>query len=447
MVLLRDAFLPTLCIAAALIFAPDMSLAADDPDGPVTDETVAIHAQSTFVEQGALAFHAPYAGTNSLSPATGRETFDVTLYGGLRPWRGAELWIDPEVDQGFGLNSTLGVAGFPNGEAYKIGARDPYFRLQRLFLRQTIDLGGGSREVDADLNQLAGARTANRLVLWIGKFSVTDVFDTNARAHDPRGDFMNWALIDTGSFDYAADPWGYTYGAAAEWYQGGWTLRGGVFDLSMVPNSQALDPRFDQFQLIAEIERRYSLASHDGRLLVTGFVTRGRMASFADAIRLSEMTGQPANVADVRHYQSRPGVSLDLEQQLKDDLSLFLRAGVADGDVEPFEFTDIDQTVAGGLSLSGKRWGREDDTVGIGMDFNAISKIHQEYLADGGLGILIGDGKLPHPGPEQIVEAYYKIAITPRLALSLDGQWVGNPAYNRDRGPVPILGARLHAQF
>ena len=114
--------------------------------------------------------------------------------------------------------------------------------MQRTFIRQTIDLGGESQKVDADLNQFAGSQTADRLVITIGKFSVSDVFDTNKYAHDPRKDFMNWALIDAGTFDYAADAWGYTYGAAAEWYRGNWTLRGGLFDLSIVPNSTELDP-------------------------------------------------------------------------------------------------------------------------------------------------------------------------------------------------------------
>ena len=160
----------------------------------------------------------------------------------MRLWQGAELWVNPEIDQGFGLANTLGVAGFPSGEAYKVGQTYPYARLPRTFIRQTIDLGGETQKVDAGANQFAGSETANRLVITVGKFAVTDIFDTNKYAHDPRNDFMNWALVDTGTFDYAADSWGYTYGAAVEWYQGSWTLRGGVFDLSIIPNSPDLDP-------------------------------------------------------------------------------------------------------------------------------------------------------------------------------------------------------------
>ena len=334
---------------AALAVSPGRAGATDGDQSPPKDEADAIHAQATFIDQGTLDFHAPYAGPNSLTPLIGRETFNATLFAGFRPWPGAEIWANPEIDQGFGLDDTEGVAGFPNGQGAKVGKSTPYFRLPRLFLRQTIDLGGEVQKVDPDENQLGGSQTANRLVLWVGKFDVVDVFDTNQYAHDPANDFLNWSLIDTGSFDYAADAWGYTHGMAAEWYQGRWTVRAGVFDLSTIPNSADLDPSFGQVQYVGELEERHTIAGQDGRLMLTGFLTRGRMASFADALRLAALTGRPPNVADVRRYQSRPGLGLELEQSLKGDLGLFARAGVADGDLEPYEYADIDQTLATGL--------------------------------------------------------------------------------------------------
>jgi high affinity Mn2+ porin len=434
-----------MCASPAVAQMADPQTAAEPAD--TTAESLAIHGQATVIDQGVLGFHAPYAGPNSLTPSQGRETFDATLYVGFRPWRGAEVWINPEIDQGFGLDNTLGVAGFPSGEAYKVGASTPYFKLPRAFLRQTIDLGGERQKIDPDQNQLGGSQTADRLVLWIGKFSVTDVFDTNKYAHDPRGDFMNWTLIDTGTFDYAADAWGYTYGAAAEWYQGGWTLRGGLFDLSSVPNSPELDPTFGQFQIVGELERRFQVKGQPGAVRVTGFLSRGRMGRYDDATSLAGATSQPANVALVRHYASRGGESVTLEQQVNKDLGLFVRAGVADGSYEAYEFTDVDKTVSAGASLSGGRWGRSGDTIGLAGVLNGASNALIAYLNAGGLGILVGDGKLPHPGPEEIIEAYYKIAVTPKVALSLDMQLVGNPGYNRDRGPAPVVAARLHAQF
>ena len=417
---------------------------------PATPETdrVNFHGQTTFVWQGYPAFRSPYEGANSLpGSGQGRETWDATLYAGVRLWQGAELWVNPEIDQGFGVANTLGVAGFPSGEAYKIGADYPYARLPRTLIRQTIDLGGESVKVDAGTNQFAGSQTANRLVITIGKFAVTDIFDNNKYAHDPRNDFMNWALVDTGTFDYAANSWGYTYGAAAEWYQGNWTVRGGLFDLSIIPNSPDLDPTFQQFQWVGEIERRYDLWGHPGKIAVTGFLSRGRMGTFEDAIALAAITGGPADIAAVREYQSRGGVSMNVEQEITSNLGFFARAGWANGNVEPYEFADIDRTAAAGVSINGKQWSRPDDTIGIAGVVNGISGVHEVFLNAGGLGILVGDGQLPNPGLEQIIEAYYSYAISSSTKVSFDYQFIANPAYNTDRGPVNVFAGRFHTAF
>jgi high affinity Mn2+ porin len=409
-------------------------------------DNFAIHGQTTLLEQYDPRFHAPYAGPNSLAPNIARETWDATAFLGWRLRSGAELWVNPEIDQGFGLSGTLGVAGFPSGEAYKVGQSTPYLRMQRAFIRQTINLGGDTEKVEASINQFSGSQTANRLVITVGKFGAVDVFDTNKYAHDPRSDFMNWTIVDTATLDYAADAWAYTYGAAAEWYQGPWTVRGGAFDLSIAPNSTEVDPTFQQYQLDGEIERRYQLWGQPGKIAVTGFLTRGRMGSFQDAIQLAALTGGPADITQVRQYRSRGGVSMNLEQQITEQLGVFARAGVANGNLEPYEFTDVDRTVAAGLSLAGKQWGRPDDTFGLAGVVNGITGVHEAFLNAGGLGILVGDGMLPHPGTERIIETYYSLPVS-YLRLTLDYQFIVNPGYNTDRGPVSVLGARLHAQF
>ena len=425
---------------------------AIDPDiftkGPAALDLdwFALHGQTTFLGQYAFPFRAPYHGPNSLDSNAGRETWDVTAYAGIRLWEGAELWVNPEIDQGFGLTSTLGVAGFPSGEAYKVGFSVPYARLPRMFVRQTIDLGGDTEKVEAGINQFAGSQTADRLVITVGKFSVSDIFDTIGYSHNPREDFMNWALVDAGTFDYAADAWGYTYGAAVEWYRGNWTLRGGLFDLSIVPNSTDLDPRFGQFQWVGEIEHRHQLWGLPGKVAINGFLSRGRMGRFEDAIELAQITGGPAAIAAVRRYNSRGGVSVFAEQQLSSDFGVFERAGWANGNIEPYEFTDIDRTVTAGLSLKGTRWGRPDDTFGLAGIVNGISAVHQAFLNAGGLGILVGDGQLPNAGSEKIIEMYYSLPVF-SWRMTFDYQFVANPAYNRDRGPVSIIGTRLHTQF
>jgi high affinity Mn2+ porin len=441
----------TLGIMVAL--APD-SLAQQastdsTPSADVASDRFAVHGQLTFTEQLASPFHDPYNGPNSLSPRHGDETLDATLYLGARLWSGAEVWANPEIDQGFGLNNTLGVAGFPSGEAYKVGRSYPYWRVPRLFVRQTVDLDGEAQPLESIANQLGGSQSANRWVFTIGKISVPDIFDANQYAHDPRNDFLNWAAVDAGTFDYAADSWGYTVGAAAEWYQGEWTLRAGVFDLSEVPNSETLDHGFHEFQWIGEIEKRHELMGKPGKLLITAFDSRARIAVLDQAVNLAAATGESVDTALVvsRRYRSRAGVSFDLEQQLWSDMGMFARAGKGSGNLEAYEFSDIDRAVSIGLSMKGGRWGRADDTVGLAAIDNGISANRERFLNAGGLGILVGDGQLPRPGAEQILETYYRWAAVQWAELTLDYQYIVNPAYNTDRGPVSIVALRIHAQF
>ncbi|RTL71330.1 MAG: porin [Hyphomicrobiales bacterium] len=415
------------------------------PKPPVATDW-AVHAQTTYVHQYAFPFHSPYAGTNSFAPGQSRQTWDATFYLGWRPWRDAEIWLNPEIDQGFGLSNTLGVAGFVSGEAYKLGAVEPYARVPRAFLRQTINLDGATEAVEAAPNQLKGTARSNRVVLTVGKFGVADIFDANKYSHDPRVDFLNWSLIDTGTFDYAADAWGFTYGAAAEWYTGPWTFRAGLFDLPTVPNSTVLDPTFSQVQWIGEIERRHEWWGRPGKIAITGFLTRSRMGQFHDATAIARATGEPADISGVRQYRSRAGIGMNLEQQITPNIGMFARAGWADGRSESFAFTDIDRTVAAGIVVTGNSWGRPDHSIGVGGVLNAISRERQAYLNAGGLGILVGDGQLSRPAAEHIVEVYYSLPVA-SWRLTVDYQYVGNPAYNMERGPISVIGTRLRKQF
>jgi high affinity Mn2+ porin len=433
-----------LTLTVVVLLASGRVLAAEE-----AVEDWGLHGQATFVTQYHPGFRSAFRGPNSLDPhAQARETFDLTLYGGLRLWWGAELWVNPEVDQGFGLSNTLGVAGFTSGEAYKVGAATPYVQLPRLFVRQTIILGGEAAKVEAGLNQLAGRQTADRVVVTVGKFSVVDVFDTNRYAHDPRNDFLNWSIIDVGSFDYAADAWGNTYGVAVEWSQQWWTVRTGLFTLSKVPNSKVLDTQvFDQYQVDQEVEERHTIFGQPGKLKLLGFLSHGRMGRYTETTAIALQTGMPADIAADRTAHNRAGVSLNLEQQLTEGLGVFAKAGWSQGQFEAFEFTDINKTAALGLSVNGTRWGRPDDTVGVAVAVNAASGAAKQFFAAGGLGILVGDGRLVRSGPEYIVETYYNVAVFKFAKLSLDYQFVDHPAYNRDRGPVSICGLRVHGEL
>ncbi len=418
----RRTFEKLFIAALAAYLLPAHARAGDASDGPLS-----LTGQINFVEQYHPAFHAAYSGANSLDPGSrGDETFAVSVTAGLHLWDGAEAFADPELDQGFGLSKTVGLAGFPNGEAYRLGSSVPYLRLQRLYLRQSF---GG-----------------NSLVITAGKFAVTDLFDTNSYAHDPGNDFLNWAIIDSGAFDYAADAWGFTYGIAAEWTQDWWTLRSGLFDLSRFPNTTALVRGFGQHEIVSEFEARHEIAGLPGKVKLLGFVNRGRMGSYADALALAAATHSIPDTALVRRPAFRPGAALNVEQQLSDDLGAFARLSWNDGSEEAFEFTEIDRSLAAGLSLKGIGWARPDDTIGVAGVVNEISRSAQNYFAAGGMGILIGDGGLRY-GTENIVETYYRAAVIRRVALTFDYQFIANPAYNRDRGPVSIFGLRLHTEF
>jgi high affinity Mn2+ porin len=252
-------------------------------------------------------------------------------------------------------------------------------------------------------------------------------------------------VVDTGSFDYAADAWGYSYGVAAEWYQGPWTARLGMFNLSKVPNGVVLEHDFSQNQLVAELEHRHTIAGRAGAMRVTAFRNHGRFGRFDEALALANATGLAPDTALTRRPMDRFGIAFNAEQEVTASLGLFARAGVADGDIEPYDFTDIDHTIAIGGALKGTGWGRSDDTAGFAAVINAISDEHRRYLAAGGIGVLVGDGKLPHPANEKIVELFYAWRPLSSLALTADYQLIIDPAYNRDRGPANVFALRLHA--
>lgn len=442
-------FGPAAVLAAALV-ANGMAWAADADTilGQTVPAWLSLHGQFTNVTQAYPSFTASFDGPNSLrGRGQTKETVDATLYLGVKLPGGLEFFVNPEIDQGFGLSNTLGAGGYPSGEAYKVGKSNPYFRLQRAFFRYTLDLGGETTTVESAANQFASTGHADNVTVTIGKFSATDIFDTNTYAHDPRGDFLNWSIVDSGAYDYAADAWGYTYGIAMEWNQAWWTWRAGVFDLSTIPNTTSLETGFQQFELVTEAEERHQLFGQPGKVKVLVFANRGRMANYVDALNLARQTGNTPDVSLVRRYQTRPGAAVNIEQGLNANLGAFIRLSTNDGRKEAFEFTEINRSIAAGIALKGTSWHRGGDTFGLAAVVNDISPQARSYFAAGGMGILIGDGQLPRYQAEKIIETYYKASVIEGIDLSLDFQHIADPAYDAVRGPVNIFGLRLHAAF
>jgi high affinity Mn2+ porin len=404
-----------------------------------------LHGQTTYIQQGHPAFRAPYSGPNSLTPwpAT-RQTWSNSLFFGVRLWDGGELYYNPELYQGFGLNDTTGLGGFSNGEAQKSNFAYPHYSTSRLFLRQTFGFGGEQETLESAPNQLSGKVDVSRLTVSIGRFPVADYFDGNAYARDPRRDFMNWSIWASGAFDYAADKIGLGYGAVAELNQKDWALRGGYFLIDSESNGNNFDPRlFQRGEYVMELENRYSLFSRPGKLRTIVWLNSAFSGSYRETLDNPALN---LDIAQTRKGRIKYGYALNLEQSITDDIGVFGRWSWNDGKTEIMAFTDIDASLSFGTSIKGTAWGRPGDTIGIGAAINGLSKDHRDFIAAGGLGILIGDGQLNY-GHEKIVETYYSWNVWNTTFLTFDYQYVANPAYNRDRGPVSIFSGRLHAEF
>jgi high affinity Mn2+ porin len=407
-----------------------------------------VHGQLTFIEQGYPAFRSPYQGANSLTGANQiQNTTSATAFVGYRPWDGTEIYINPELMQGFGLNDTLGVASFPNGEAQKSNFPVPRVDIARVFVRQTFGLGGEQETIEDGPNQLGGKRDISRVTLTAGRFAVLDIFEANTYSHDPRVDFLSWNMYCCGSYDVTMDKIGYTWGAAAELNQKSWAIRGGYFLVPVVSNVNSYDTHIlARGEYIGELELRYSLFSQPGKLRLMGWANIANMGGYLDALAMPAATPNYPAITQTRQVRTNYGFVADLEQAITNDLGIFSRASWSPGLVELIGWTDCDESFSLGAVLKGSAWGRPDDRIGVAGVVEGLSPIARAYFAAGGLGILIGDGQLNYR-PEQIVEAYYAYGLNRWTTLTFDYQFIDNPGYNADRGPVSVLSGRLHAQF
>ena len=422
--------------------------AVPEPGKPVAEQeqTWNLHIQNTDIVQWHPRYPAKYSGPQSDSPRSEvRETVSVDVTGGLRAWRGGEIYVDGLMWQGWGLGKTLGYGAHPNGESFRVGTNLPKGTVSRAFLRQTFGLGGEQEQVEDDLFQLAGKRDIARVTLTVGKISVKDIFDANTYSSDPRTQFMNWVLLANGAWDFAADGLGYTTGFAVELNQPKWALRYGMFQIPKHLNGMGADPHYlEAWQMVAEAERRWVLGSHPGAVRLLGFLTRGHMGRFRDAL---DSPLRPADTLPVRNgFQLKYGGGLNMEQELFSGIGTFLRASWSDGHTDSWMFTDVDRHLSGGISIKGRFWKRPEDTLGIGAALNGLSRIHSEYFTAGGTGILVGDGTQSYK-TERLLETYYDIHIAKWLHAAVDYQLVVNPAYNRDRGPISVFGARVRWSF
>jgi high affinity Mn2+ porin len=406
-----------------------------------------VHFQQTVITQYKPGFSAPYTGNNSLF--TGEETqtsLTTTLFGGARLWKGMEAYFNPEMSGGSGLSKTLGIAGFPNGETFRVGGAEPKIYIARLYFTQNFEWGNDKEYIEDDVNQLAGWKSKRYLKVTVGKFGMADFFDGNEFSHDARSQFMNWSLMDNAAWDYPANTRGYVFGAVAELGQPNWALRFGYTMTTTSANGAIWDERISHANTqTLEYEKRYQLNGHKGTLRLLAFRNNGKMGVYRDAI--DQNSAAPDVDATQAYGRHKYGFGISADQYLTNDFGVFAKASYNDGKTETWAFTEIDRSLSLGAVLKGTSWRRKDDELGLAFVGNGISKDHQDYLAAGGYGFIIGDGQLNY-SPELIAEVYYKLnAYQHKLWLSPDYQFIANPAYNRDRGPVNVFSLRAHVEF
>lgn len=410
-----------------------------------------LSGQANFISQYHPSFHSPYQGTNSLTPEAQDATSRVlTLFTALRVTNSMELICDVQEAGGHGLSEALGVAGAFNLDVVRnpLLSKAPY--IARLMWHQVIPLSGTKVEATRSPYNLFRTLPARRVEVRFGKFSMPDFFDQNSYGSDTNFQFTNWTVDNNGAYDYAADTRGYTFGVVAEYHERNWTLRFAEALMPKVANGIHLDADMSRARAEnVELElRKRVVGKKESTLRLLSFVNHANMGVYRVAIDnyLAGITKTPDITAHPLQTTVKYGFGVNLEQPVNDWLGVFVRWGWNEGQHESFAYTEVDQTWQVGLGGNGARWKRPNDRMGLVFVSNGISRYHQEYLANGGLGFLLGDGKLTY-GRENILESYYTVHVWRGFYPAVGLQYLVNPGYNKDRGPVVVPMLRVHVEF
>ncbi len=413
------------------------------------------HFQLTFISQKHSGFKAAYSGDKSLvdSVEPTASSITTTLFLGRKLWKGAAFYFNPEISGGKGLSFASGVAGALNGETYRVGAVEPAIFIARAYLQQIIPLGNTTYEdVPADVNQIKDKVPTSRITISAGKFSIADFYDDNKYSKDPRSQFFNWSLWANGAWDYPANTRGYTEGLVVELIKPKWAIRLSSVAEPSIANFHTMEYNTQAHAETFEYQHKISINKRQGNIHLLASSNHNRAPSYANGLKaisnndtftLDVIRG---NVKNDKNGGSKYALGLNIEQELTNEIGVFSRVGWNDGKYASWAFTEIDQTLSLGLSVKGNKWKRPDDVCGVATVINGISANHQAFLKAGGYGFIIGDGNLNY-GQEKIVETYYNAHLSKYFWLTLNYQFVTNPGYNKDRGPVPVFGVRGHIEF
>ncbi|MFZ4456753.1 MAG: carbohydrate porin [Bacteroidales bacterium] len=430
----------------ALLFL-GLSLSAQNND-IAKDEQFTIHAQTTIVNQNKLGFSAKYSDENSLTTDEENQTsLTSTLYLGARLWKGASVYLNPEIAGGSGLSKACGVAASTNGETFRVGDPQPKIYLARLYYRQLFALTDSKSTVETDINQLGGNVPDKYLGLTVGRISVADFFDCNEYSHDPRTQFLSWGLMSTGAYDYPANTRGYTPSVVVEYVSPKHELRYGVSLVPLTANANEMNWDIaNSTSHVLEYTHKHIVKGNTGAIRILSFFTTTNMGNYNESV-----IKNPTN-PDIESTRAKGrtkyGFALNAEQQLNSYTGCFFRASWNDGNNETWAFTEIDRSLSAGLSISGDKWKRKNDRIGIAQVISGLSKPHRDYLAAGGKGFMLGDGQLSYAN-ECLTETYYSAELVKnQLYLTGSYQLLFNPGYNKDRqGPVNVFSVRLHLEI
>lgn len=412
-----------------------------------------ISAQGNIILQWHPAFPASYSGPNSLRAKAESATSQVfTLYLGYQLGSSTEVFLDMESAGGHGISDALGLAGASNLDVVRNPSlsQDPY--VARLMILQIVPLTSERIETDRDELNLATSLPARRIELRAGKFSVVDFIDLNRWGSDSHLQFLNWTVDNNGAYDYAANTRGYTDGALIEYDDHWFTARFVEALMPKIANGIHLDADLarshaENLELEAQGKR---IANREGTVRVLAYLNTADMGNYREAMEHFE-TGRGAEaVPDItgtrQQGRHKYGFGLNFEQEITPSVGIFGRLGWSDGRNESFAYTEVDRTGEIGGLFNGALWRRSNDRTGIVFVANGIVAAHQQYLALGGLGFLLGDGGLTY-GPEKTTEAFYTAHMGRGFFASFDVQRIYNPGYNKARGPVIAPALRLHCDF
>ncbi len=410
--------------------------------------TFQLHFQQTVVTQYHPGFRAKYTnGVNSLVEQEEAQTsLTTTFFMGFKIARYTQLYFNPEIAGGAGLSKATGIAGFPNGETFRVGNPKPQVYVARLLISQLFPIGKATGYQPSAFNQLAGQQPLRYFQLIAGRLSVSDYFDNNAYSHDPRTQFLNWSLMSNGAYDYAANTRGYTWGITGRLVLLNWQFAAAATMVPRSANGSDMDPNIGKANAL-QAEAAYTWHTvNPGVLRLLVYQNSADMGNYKQAVNMAN-GGIPTTITSRQEGRKKRGIGVNMEQALNSHAGVFARASWNDGINETWMFTEIDRSASIGISGDGARWKRPMDRWGIAAVGNGISKPHQNFLAHGGNGFMIGDGQLNY-GIETIFEFFYNANIhQEHFFITPDYQFVINPAYNKDRGPVHIFGIRIHTRF